>query len=191
MNAQGFALFPTRIGQCALAWSEAGVCGVWFPEASEAATRARIRRRLGDVVETDPPPAMRLAMARIAGLLESGREALADLALDLSAAPETDWPFLEAARTIPAGQTITYGELAARAGRAGAAREAGGAMARNPVPIVVPCHRVMAAGGGFGGFSAPGGLEAKARLLNIEHAAISAAPLLFDALPIAPPPKRK
>jgi methylated-DNA-[protein]-cysteine S-methyltransferase len=96
---------------------------------------------------------------------------------------------LETARDIPPGATLTYGELAAKAGAPGAAREVGQAMARNRFPIVVPCHRVLAAGGGFGGFSAPGGLESKARLLTLERAAIGGAPMLFDDLPIAVRPR--
>jgi methylated-DNA-[protein]-cysteine S-methyltransferase len=96
---------------------------------------------------------------------------------------------LEEARRIPAGETVTYGELAARAGSPGAAREVGQAMARNRFPIIVPCHRVLAANGGFGGFSAPGGLESKARLLTIERAAVGREPSLFDDLPIAVRPK--
>lgn len=184
-----FALFPTALGDCALAWSEHGVLGVWFPEPSEAATRARIRRRWPDAAETSPPAAVAEAMAAIARLLESGREDLTGVGLDMSGVEGFERQVLEEARRIPAGQTLTYGELAARAGSPGAAREVGHAMARNRFPIVVPCHRVLAANGGFGGFSAPGGLESKAHLLTIEKAAVGREPSLFDDLPIAVRPR--
>jgi methylated-DNA-[protein]-cysteine S-methyltransferase len=183
MNA--YALFPTAIGVCAIAWSEAGVTGVWFPEASDAATRARVVRRAPDAVESEPPPAIGEAIAAITALLDGGRADLGGIELDLKGVEPFERKVLEAARRIPPGSTRTYGELAAEVGEPGAARAVGAAMARNHFPIVVPCHRVLAAGGGFGGFSAPGGLESKARLLTIERAAISAAPLLFDDLPIA------
>jgi methylated-DNA-[protein]-cysteine S-methyltransferase len=184
-----YALFPTAIGECAVAWSERGLVGVWFPEATPQATRARIERRLPTAAETTPPPKVAEAMARIAGLLETGRVNLADIDLDMDGIEGFERQVLEAARGIAPGATLTYGELAVRAGSPGAAREVGQAMARNRFPIVVPCHRVLAAGGGFGGFSAPGGLESKARLLTIERAAIGDKPMLFDDLPIAVRPR--
>jgi methylated-DNA-[protein]-cysteine S-methyltransferase len=189
MSVSAFALFPTAIGPCALAWSEAGLTGVWFPEPTDEATRERIRRRLGDIPETEPPAAVRDSMARIAELLETGRADLTTIALDMEGIEAFERRVLEAAREIRPGATATYGELAAKVGAPRATREVGQAMARNRFPIVVPCHRVLAAGGGFGGFSAPGGLESKARLLNIERAAVGAEPSLFDDLPIAVRPR--
>jgi methylated-DNA-[protein]-cysteine S-methyltransferase len=186
----GHALFPTAIGPCGLAWRERGLVGVYFPEASEAATRQRIERRWPGSSETTPPPIVAGAIEAICALLDVGREDLTRIELDMDGIEPAERAILGAARRIPPGQTRTYGELAADVGRPGAAREVGGAMARNRFPIVVPCHRVLAASGGFGGFSAPGGLECKARLLTIERAAISAAPLLFDDLPISVRPRR-
>ena len=185
MTTPGYALFPTAIGVCGLAWSERGVSRVVFPESREAATRARLIRRDRDISEAAPPPAIAEAIAAITALLETGRADLSAIALDMDGVDAEEQAILEAARTIPPGSTVTYGELAARIGQPRATREVGQAMARNRFPIVVPCHRVLAAGGGFGGFSAPGGLESKARLLTIERAATSAAPMLFDDLPIA------
>ncbi|HXV00508.1 MAG TPA: methylated-DNA--[protein]-cysteine S-methyltransferase [Caulobacteraceae bacterium] len=186
----GYALFPTAIGPCGLAWGERGLVGVYFPEASEAATRARIERRWPDLGEAAPPPMVAAAIEAIRALLDEGRADLAAVELDMDGIEPAERAILEAARRIPPGQTRTYGELAAEVGRPGAAREVGAAMARNRFPIVVPCHRVVAAGGGFGGFSAPGGLECKARLLTIERAVTSPAPLLFDGLPISVRPRR-
>jgi methylated-DNA-[protein]-cysteine S-methyltransferase len=186
----GYALFPTAIGACAIAWSERGVTGVYFPEAGEAATRARIARRSPELAEAVPPPAIAQAIAAITALLADGRADLTGVELDMAGIEAFDRRVLEAARRIPPGATATYGELAAEVGEPGAARAVGAAMARNRFPIVVPCHRVLAAGGGFGGFSAPGGVESKARLLTIERAVTSAAPLLFDDLPISVRPLR-
>lgn len=185
MSPIGYALFDTAIGRCGIAWSEAGVTRVVFPEATEAATRARLTRGQNDPGEARPPLAIAAAITAIGALLATGRSDLSAITLDMEAVTGEDRPFLIAARETPAGATITYGELAARAGRPGAAREAGQAMARNRFPMIVPCHRVLAAGGGFGGFSAPGGVESKARLLTIEKAAIGQEPSLFDDLPIA------
>jgi methylated-DNA-[protein]-cysteine S-methyltransferase len=185
MSTAGYALFPTAIGVCGLAWNERGVTRVVFPERTEAATRARLTRHYSDLAETPPPPAVAEAIMAISALLESGRADLSAIALDMEEIDADERAILEAARTVPPGSTVTYGELAAKIGQPRAAREVGQAMARNRFPIVVPCHRVLAAGGGFGGFSAPGGLEAKARLLTIERAATSPAPMLFDDLPIA------
>jgi methylated-DNA-[protein]-cysteine S-methyltransferase len=189
MSSTGYALFPTAIGLCGLAWSERGLTRVVFPEPTEAATRARLSRG-GATAEADPPPPVAKAMAAIVALLESGRADLTAIDLDMAGIAPAEQAMLEAARRVPAGSTLTYGELAASAGQPGAAREAGQAMARNRFPIVVPCHRVLAAGGGFGGFSAPGGVEAKARLLNIERAAPGGPPSLFDDLPISVRPPR-
>jgi len=180
-----YALFPTAIGACGLAWNERGVTRVCFPEKNDGATRTRLTRGAPDAAEASPPPPITEAIALITKLLEGGRADLSAIPLDMEGVDPAERTFLEAARGVPAGQTVTYGELAAKVGRPGAAREAGQAMARNRFPIIVPCHRVLAAGGGFGGFSAPGGLESKARLLTIERAATSSAPMLFDDLPIA------
>ena len=88
------------------------------------------------------------------------------------------------ARTIPAGSTLSYGEVAARLGDRMLARDVGQALGENPTPIVVPCHRVLGAGGKPGGFSAPGGIDTKLRLLTIEGAHLG-EPILFDRLPWA------
>jgi methylated-DNA-[protein]-cysteine S-methyltransferase len=95
------------------------------------------------------------------------------------------------ARTIPPGATLSYGEIAVRLGDRGAARDVGEALGQNPFPIIVPCHRVLAAGGKVGGFSASGGVATKLRLLDIEGAQVGEAPSLFERLPLAAPPRRR
>jgi methylated-DNA-[protein]-cysteine S-methyltransferase len=98
----------------------------------------------------------------------------------MDALPEFDRRVYEVARGIAPGATLSYGEIAARLGERGLARDVGQALGRNPFPIIVPCHRVLAAGGKAGGFSANGGVTTKLRLLTIERARTSDAPTLFD-----------
>jgi methylated-DNA-[protein]-cysteine S-methyltransferase len=183
------ALFDTAIGFCGIAWGERGVVGVQLPEASEARTRARMRRRFPDAREAAPPAAVQRAVEGIVALLDGEAPDLGGVVLDMEGVPAFDRRVFEVARTIPAGATLTYGEIAGRLGEQDA-RAVGEALGRNPFPIVVPCHRVLAAGGKVGGFSAHGGIATKLRLLTIEGAQTSAAPGLFEDLPLAAAPRR-
>lgn len=171
MATQKFALFDTAIGRCGIAWGERGIIGVQLPEAQPAATRARLRQRFPGAIEAPPSPAARRAIARITLLLDGEPVDLSDLLLDMASLPEFQRRVYEAARTIPVGETLTYGEIAARIGEPGAARAVGQALGANPFAIIVPCHRVLAAGGKPGGFTAPGGVTTKLRLLATEGAA--------------------
>jgi methylated-DNA-[protein]-cysteine S-methyltransferase len=180
MTAQGFALFDTNIGRCGIAWSACGIAGVQLPEASEAKTRARLTRRYPHAREAPPPVDVRRAIDAITSLLRGKPRDLSAVALDMEGIPEFDRGVYEAARGIVAGATVSYGELAARVGERGLAREVGQALGRNPFPIIVPCHRILATGGKAGGFSANGGVATKLRLLTIERARTSDAPTLFD-----------
>ena len=178
---QGFALFETPIGLCGLAWGEHGLLGAQLPEAVPGAAWARLRRRYPDAVEASPPPpAVQRTIERINDLLAGGRDDLADVALDFSIVVPFNRRVYEIARAIPPGETSTYGQIAKAMGEPGAARAIGKALGDNPWPIVVPCHRVLGADGKPGGFSAPGGVETKSKLLTIERARTSAAPTLFD-----------
>jgi methylated-DNA-[protein]-cysteine S-methyltransferase len=190
MTAAGFALFETAIGPCGIAWGERGVVGVQLPESSEARTRARMRRRFLEASESSPPAAVQRAIEGIGALLAGEARDLSAVALDMEGVPEFERRVFEVARTIPAGATLTYGEIAGRLGTEGDARAVGEALGQNPFPIVVPCHRVLAAGGKVGGFSAHGGIATKLRLLTIERARTSAAPGLFEDLPLAAAPRR-
>lgn len=180
MSTLSFSLFASPLGVCAIVWGEAGVVGLRLPEASEAKARARIVRRHPGAVEGTPPPDIRRGIERIQALLRGEPADLSDVRLDLSAVPDFERRVYEIARTIPPGNTLTYGEIAARLGDRLLARDVGLAMGRNPFPIVVPCHRVTAAGGKLGGFSAPGGADTKLKLLAIEGAAIGGQLGLFD-----------
>jgi len=181
MTAAGFALFDTGIGRCGIAWGARGVVlGVQLPEDRDTATRARLRSRFPEAGEATPPPPVRRAQAAIAALMRGAPADLAEIALDMSAVPEFHRRVYAVARAIPAGQTLSYGAVASRLGAPGAARAVGQALGRNPFAVIVPCHRVVAAGGRVGGFSASGGAATKLRLLALEGAAPAAVPTLFD-----------
>jgi len=167
--SSAFTLFDTTIGRCGIAWGDRGVLGVQLPETDgEAKTRARVLRRFAGARETAPPAEVQEAIESIVELLRGGASDLSTVALDTDGVPEFNRRVYEVARTIPAGETLTYGEVADRLGDRGAARDVGRALAQNPFALIVPCHRVLAAGGGIGGFSAPGGITTKRRLLMIE-----------------------
>src|SRR5712691_206488 len=178
MIAHGFALFDTAIGRCAIAWSGRGILAVQLPEADERKTRRRLIRRFPQAREAPPPPAVARALEGIAALLRGERVDLSAVALDLDGVAPFHRRVYEVARTIAPGATLSYGEVAARLGAPRSARAVGQALGRNPVPILVPCHRVLAAGGKPGGFSANGGVATKLRLLAIEAAQNNAAPAL-------------
>ncbi len=180
MTASGFALFDTAIGRCGIAWGERGVAGVQLPEAGEAETRARMLNRFPAAGEAPLPPEVQDAVDRIVALLGGGVRDLSAIALDTTEVPAFHRRVYEVARSIPPGMTLSYGDIATRLGARGAARAVGQALGRNPFPIIVPCHRVLAAGGKIGGFSAQGGVTTKRRMLAIEGAQMNGAGLLFD-----------
>ena len=181
MNAIGYALFDTPIGGCALVWGGRGLLGVLLPAASEAMTRRRINQHFALAREAPPPADVARTIARIVALLNGAPDDLSDVPIDLAGVPAFHRRVYEVARGIAPGATLTYGEVALRLGEPHAARAVGQALGANPWPIVVPCHRVLAAGGKAGGFSAPGGLRTKLRLLQIEGAVLGGTPGLFDA----------
>ena len=194
MTAQGLTLFDTVIGRCGIAWSDHGITAVQLPEADDPKTRARLLRRHPDAREAPPPPEVRRAIDGIVALLRGEASDLSAVALDMEGVEPFERRVYEVARTIAPGATLTYGEIAARLGDASQARDVGQALGRNPFPLIVPCHRVLAAGGKAGGFSANGGIATKLRLLSIEGARTSDAPTLFDgdsAFGFAVKPKRR
>jgi methylated-DNA-[protein]-cysteine S-methyltransferase len=173
-----FCLFDTTIGRCAIAWTVRGIVGVLLPERDEGAMRARLLRRHRGARESAPPQDVERAIGSIVALVAGESRDLCDVVLDLAGVPEFNRRVYAAARTIKPGTTLTYGAIAARLGEPDA-RGVGEALGQNPCPIIVPCHRVVAAGGKTGGFSAPGGAATKRRLLAIEGATAD-APTLFD-----------
>jgi methylated-DNA-[protein]-cysteine S-methyltransferase len=183
MAGLGYTLFDTPIGSCGLTWNEVGITGLQLPEKTAAATRARVQRRWPGVAETVPPAHIQRAIDQVLKLLDDGKTDLTDIPLDLSATPDFNQRVYEAARAIPPGQTLTYGEIAKRIGaEPQQAREVGAALGKNPIAIIVPCHRVLAANGKMGGFSATGGVDTKRRILEIEGASAVGAGPLFAGL---------
>jgi methylated-DNA-[protein]-cysteine S-methyltransferase len=180
MPALGHCLFDTAIGACGIAWTDTALAAVQLPEASQEGTRRRLLRHVGDVPQAAAPAFVAAAIARIQALLAGQQDDLCDLPLDLHGVPEFQQRVYAATRTIPPGQVLTYGELARRLGEPGASRAVGQALGRNPFAPVVPCHRVLAAGGRSGGFSAEGGAATKLRMLEIERARLGGSPGLFD-----------
>ena len=172
MTATWYALFDTSLGTCAVAWGERGIVGTYLPEPSAEAVRARLLRRLPDAHEAKPADDVRRAIAEITRLFAGEPVDLGWVRLDDETVPELHRRVYAATREIPPGSTLTYGEIARRLGDASLARAVGEALGRNPFPIVVPCHRVLAAGGRTGGFSARGGTETKMQLLRIEGAVL-------------------
>jgi methylated-DNA-[protein]-cysteine S-methyltransferase len=170
MQPVGFHLFDTAIGPCALAWSAGGIWGAWLPEQPGESLRARVARRCPQAEECEPPPTIAQVARRIGELLQGRQDDLLDVGLDLERIPEFHRRVYALARAIPPGRTRSYGELAQDLGDLSLARAVGQALGRNPYPILVPCHRILAAGRQAGGFSAPGGVRTKHRLLEIEGA---------------------
>ena len=180
MADNGFALFDTTIGRCGIAWTARGIVATCLPESDERRTRARLRRRCPGGEEQTPPPDVQRAIDRVVALLRGEADDLADIGLDMDGIPEFNARIYAIARTIAPGTTLTYGDIARRLGAADLAREVGQAMGKNPFPPIVPCHRVVAAGGKTGGFSATGGVATKLRMLAIEGAQIDGTLPLFD-----------
>ncbi|GAB3166533.1 methylated-DNA--[protein]-cysteine S-methyltransferase [Amycolatopsis sp. NPDC004378] len=168
----GWTAFDTAIGECGLAWRDDVVVGTSLPSSS---LRAWFSRRFP---EGAPGPGAQAAVDGIVALLGGARADLTSVELDMAGVPEFNRRAYEIARTIPPGKTLTYGDIAHRLGQPGSAQAVGQAMGHNPFPIIVPCHRVLAAGGKDGGFSARGGVETKRRMLVIEGA-LADEPTLF------------
>jgi methylated-DNA-[protein]-cysteine S-methyltransferase len=174
-----YTLFETAIGIAGLAWNECGLVGVHLPERDAEKARRSLQRRFPDATEADAPGELAPVIDGIGALMRGEKADLSAAPLDIGRVPAFHAQVYEIARRIPAGETLTYGEIAVRLGDRLLARDVGAALGQNPWPIVVPCHRVTAAGGKLGGFSAPGGARTKLKLLAIEGAAAAAQAELF------------
>jgi len=189
MSGQGHTLFATPIGTCGIAWTARGIAALQLPESSTVRTRARLLKRLSALgLGHDGPAApgsdaptgsVQQAIDAILALLQGAPQPLDFIVLDESDLPDFERRVYAATRAIGPGRTLTYGEVAACIGEPGAARAVGQALGRNPYAIILPCHRVLAAGGAIGGFSAGGGAATKRRLLAIERARAGDSPDLF------------
>lgn len=182
MRDSGLATFETRIGTCGVAWGPAGLLAVRLPGVDGAAALDSLRRRNPQLEPGCPPAWVAEAIASITAHLRGEPGDLSGIELDFAGIASFEASVYREARRIPAGTTVSYGELASSLGDRSLARAVGQALGRNPWPIVVPCHRVTAAHGGTGGFSAPGGAGTKLQLLELEGA------LTADRLPLFAPP---
>jgi methylated-DNA-[protein]-cysteine S-methyltransferase len=174
-----YALFETVIGWAGLVWGEAGLVGVHLPETDLETVRKGLKRRFPDAEAAAIPADLAPVVGGIGDLMRGEKADLSGAPLDMTRTPAFNARVYEIARAIPAGETLTYGEIAIRLGDRLLARDVGAALGQNPWPIIVPCHRVTAAGGKLGGFSARGGARTKLRLLAIEGAAAAAQAELF------------
>ncbi|WP_328389113.1 methylated-DNA--[protein]-cysteine S-methyltransferase [Nocardia sp. NBC_00416] len=171
--------FDTALGRCAIAWRADAVAQFYLPGHDPDTTPARL---IGADARWLPAPAdgpRAAAIARIRAHLDGETDDLRAIALDLSGIPEFHRAVYAVTRAIDPGRTLTYGEVAERSGAVGAAQAVGQALGRNPIPLIVPCHRVLAADHALHGFSAPGGIETKRRLLAIERTPGFGEPTLF------------
>jgi len=191
MSVQGFTFFDTAIGRCGLAWSERGIAAVLLPEGREIDLWRQMLRLYPEAKEARPEGHARQAVDAIAAHLRGESADLDALPVDLSDIEPFALRVYEITRAIPSGTTRTYGEIAHELGSPGAARAVGRALGQNPVPIIIPCHRVLAANGGTGGFSGGSGVATKFQILKIEGAKATSAPTLFDVLFSIPPSRER
>ena len=182
-----YCLFDTAFGACALAWNERGLMQVQLPEADRAATERSIRAHARGAQEAaDLPPAISELIAMMQRYFAGEPVDFSGVAVDLTYAGGLRRKILDALRTVGWGRTVSYGELARIVGATDetGAREVGQTMGRNHTPVVIPCHRVLASGNKIGGFSAPGGIFTKEKLLWLEGVRVGdAAPLFAEFLP--------
>ncbi|MEO8153768.1 MAG: methylated-DNA--[protein]-cysteine S-methyltransferase [Rhizobacter sp.] len=179
MNTAACTLFDTAIGRCGIAWGPNGITAFQLPEPTDAGTLRRMFRRGPALQQVEPPADVSDAIERIVALLQGQPIDLRDVVLDLDGIEPFHRRVYDISREILAGQTRTYGEIATEMGAPNASRAVGQALGANPFAIIVPCHRVLAAGGRSGGFSAGGGVTTKLRILLIERAQIGNEPGLF------------
>jgi O-6-methylguanine DNA methyltransferase len=180
MKQASYCIFETRLGACGIAWREAADSGsrpavvlLQLPEATPQATESRIARKSGSSRPSVPPPRIDEIIEKIRRHLHGEVQDFRGVTVDLDGVAQFARQVYEAAREIPPGQTRTYGEIAKILGQPAAAQEVGQALSKNPVPIIIPCHRVAAAGGKPGGFSAHGGRATKFKLLALEGASVN------------------
>ncbi len=164
-----FAVFETNSGTCAIAWTDAGICGFHLPGDEPEQAEHAIRRRFTRAERCSPTADIAVIIDRLRGYFDGERSDFSDLRLDLSAQTDLYRQIYLATLRLGWGSTTTYGGLAGelQLGPAGA-WTVGQAMAKNPLPLIIPCHRVLAAGRKIGGFSAPGGTDSKQRMLELE-----------------------
>jgi len=173
-----YHVFETELGFAAIAWGDNGITRFRLPYADRASAEAQFN---GKAKPHEPPPHVATVVEQAVRYFAGEQIDFNPIELDLSTVDPGRRPIYDALRKVKFGETVTYGELAKRAGVTApqAAQDVGVAMARNPVPLIIPCHRVLAAGGKLGGFSAPGRTETKEKMLALEGVFIGNQPRLL------------
>jgi len=178
MSNRHYHLFDTKLGTAGIAWSDEGITRFRLPDPSREAAERDVKTK---GTPAAPPPAIAAIIEEARRYFAGERIDFSAIKLDLASVDPFRRTIYDALRRVGFGETVTYGELARRAGanEPQAAQDVGVAMARNPVPLIIPCHRVLAAGNRLGGFSAPGRTEAKQRMLALEGVFIDNQPRLL------------
>ena len=174
-----YALFETAIGWAGIAWGDNGLVGAHLPEPDPEIVRKSFLRRNPGATEAQPPASFDPIIEGVRALMRGEKVDLSSAPLDIARVPEFNAKVYEITRRIPPGETLTYGQIAVQLGDKLLSQQVGAALGKNPWPIIVPCHRVTAANGKPGGFTARGGVDTKMRLLAIEGAKAAAQPDLF------------
>ncbi len=169
MKADSYAVFETASGFCGIAWGGNGITRFQLPTDNAAATERLLLRRMSAAKGAEPTPDIAGVIEMVRRYFEGSEVDFSDLNLDLDGQDDLFKEIYALARRLHWGQTTTYGALAKEIDAdPRLARDVGQAMAKNPIPLIIPCHRVLAAGGKVGGFSAPGGAASKIRMLQLE-----------------------
>lgn len=172
-----YNIFETAGGFCGIAWNSVGITRFQLPIKTAEATERALLRRLPDALPSIPTPDVEKTIAAVKRYFDGEEIDFSDVAIDIGNQEPFFTQIYAAARQLVWGHTTTYGTIAKELGAGPeAARDVGQAMAKNPVPLIIPCHRVLAAGGKIGGFSAPGGSVAKAHMLELEGVELSPSP---------------
>jgi methylated-DNA-[protein]-cysteine S-methyltransferase len=167
--SHNFAVFETEAGFCAIGWTAAGIARFQLPDGSAAAAERNMLRRFPGARPETPPAEVAAVIAAAQRYFAGEPVDFSAIAVDLDGQDDFFRRIYAATRAVGYGRTTTYGTLAKELGAGPeAARDVGQAMAKNPVPLIIPCHRVLAAGGKVGGFSAPGGAGSKLKMLALE-----------------------
>jgi methylated-DNA-[protein]-cysteine S-methyltransferase len=176
-TTHSYTVFETAAGFCAIGWGEAGMARFQLPDRDAAATERTMLRRLPAAQPNVPPPEVAAVIAAAQRYFAGEEVDFAQVAVDLDGQDDFFRRIYAATRAVGYGRTTTYGALARELGAGPeSARAVGQAMAKNPVPLIIPCHRVLAAGGKVGGFSAPGGADSKVKMLALEGIDLSPPP---------------
>jgi O-6-methylguanine DNA methyltransferase len=169
MQKLAYCTFDTPMGACGIGWaSDGSVTHFQLPESTAQRTASRMARMTAATSPSVPPAAVARVIDRVRAHLAGDAQEFESVRLELNGVSEFERQVYRVTRTIPSGQTMTYGDIARAVDHPGAARAVGQALGRNPIALIIPCHRVLAAGGKSGGFSAPGGRSTKAKLLALE-----------------------